>query len=303
MEPNPELLHEPIAGAPWKTLGNGDEAELTRVALEEQYHPLDVEDCRHNREIGKVVERDEYVFIVAKVARYDAKELTLQFDDLDLFVKPKSLFTVEESPSPIIERVCERFSMATSAHVDATHLVYALLDEIIDDYLSTVDRIGESVGDLEEIIWKDTSPDTVQRIFKLKRALIEFRRNTGAMREVVSTLIRHPRVKMNGDLESYYRDLYEHTIRVVEFIETYHDVLNGLFDIHLSTVTNRTNDVVKILTVYGIIVLPFLIIPGFYGMNIPLPFEQSPHAFTIVVTIMCALTAALLIFLKKRKWF
>lgn len=299
-----ETAREPIPSAPWKTLANGAGPELDRIAREQGYHSLDIEDCRHDREIGKVVERSGYTFIVAKVATYKSDALELQFHDLDLFVKPGSLLSVEEHASDIVERVCARYAVADAqSPADASHLVYALLDEIVDEYLSLVDDIGESVEELEDLIWKDSSPETVQRIFKLKRALIEFRRNAGAMREVVSALIRHPHVQMQSDLESYYRDLYEHTIRVIEFIETYHDVLNGIFDIHLSTVTNRTNDVVKILTVYGIIALPLLVIPGLYGMNIPLPFERSPHAFFIVAFIIVVLTVALLIFLKRRKWF
>ena len=143
----------------------------------------------------------------------------------------------------------------------------------------------------------------LERIFKMKRLLIDFRRNAGGMREVVSILIRHPRVKTDGDLESYYRDLYEHIIRVIEFIETYRDILNGSLDVYLSAVAQRTNEISKVLAVYGTIALPFIVVTGMYGMNIPLPFQESPHAFFIVFASMAVLAVVALLFFKKKNWF
>lgn len=293
-----------MPGIPWRTIIVSPDERFKDFAKAEGYHKLDIEDCYHKRQIAKVVERKNYVFVVAKIARFEVKINQLHFDDFNMFIKPESLVTVEERSGALAEHVRERFSQ--SADVDATdthHLVYAILDEIIDNYLITLDRIGEGIQAVESDAWKNPTPQTLERIFKIRRTLIDFRRNAGGMREVVSTLIRHPRVKTDGDLENYYRDLYEHVIRVIEFVETYRDVLNGSLEVYASTMAQRTNEISKVLTVYGTIALPFIIVTGMYGMNIPLPFQQSAHSFFIVFALMSALAAISLIFFKRKNWF
>jgi magnesium transporter len=297
-------IRQPIPEIPWRTVESSALGDLKSLAKAEGYHVLDIEDCQTKKQIAKVVERESYVFIVAKVIRFDTKSQRLIFDDFNIFVKPDSVVTVEEHPGTLVERVSIRFKdTAGVGSTSVARLVHAILDEIMDEYLATLDTIGETISGLEEKILKDSSADMQQRLFRSRRALIEFRRNAGDMRAVVSTLIRHPRLETGGELEYYFRDVYEHSIRVIEFVESYRDVLNGLFDIHISSVANRTNEAVKVLTVYSIVVLPLLIVPGFYGMNIKLPFQSAPHAFSIVVAIMTVFTVGVLLFLRWRKWF
>ncbi|MDO8483281.1 MAG: magnesium transporter CorA family protein [bacterium] len=295
---------EPIKGIPWRAFKILEGNEFKDFAKKNKYHPLDVEDCYHKRQISKVVERDNYVFVVAKTASFDIKTARLHFDDLDMFIAPDSLVTVEEHPEALVERVSKRFPL--SGNVQATdmhHIVYALLDEIVDDYLVKLDHIGEAIHAIETDVWKDSKSQMLERIFKLRHLIIDFRRTAGGMREVVSILIRHPRVKTNGDLESYYRDLYEHLIRIIEFTETYRDVLNGSLEVYLSAVALRTNEISKALAVYGAIALPFLILTGMYGMNIPLPFQDSPHAFFIVFVSMSVFGVGALLFFRRKGWF
>ena len=298
-----KIYDEPIAGISWRTIKISAGSGFKNFAKAEEYHELDIEDCYHKRQIAKVVERDNYVFVVVKIARFESKTIKLTFDDFDMFVKPDSLVTVEEHPGMLVDRVRSRFPRTTDNRIDTHYLVYALLDEIVDYYLVTLDNIGESIHNLEGEIWNNPTPQMLEKIFKIKRSLIDFRRNAGGMREVVSLLVRHPRVKTDGDLENYYRDLYEHTIRVIEFIETYRDILNSSMDVYLSAISQRTNEISKVLAVYGTIALPFIALTGLYGMNIPLPFQESPHAFFIVFSSMVALAVVALYFFKREGWF
>ena len=297
------FFEEPIPGVLWRTIKTPTGNWFKDFAKTEGYHELDVEDCYHKRQIAKVVERDGYVFVVVKIAHFEAKALRLTFDDFDMFIKTDSLVTVEEHPGALIDHVRKRFPRTADHKIDTHHLVYALLDEIVDYYLVTLDSVGESIHSLEGEIWRNPTPKMLERIFKMKRFLIDFRRNAGGMREVVSLLVRHPRVKTDGDLENYYRDLYEHTIRVIEFVETYRDTLNSSLDVYLSAVAQKTNEVSKVLAVYGTIALPFLVLTGLYGMNIPLPFQESPHAFFIVFGSMAILAMVALYFFKRKNWF
>ena len=304
MENIEKIFGAAMPGVNWRAVQISADNGFKDFANAEGFHVLDVEDCYHKRQIAKVVERETYVFVVAKIVRFDIKTLRLHFDDFDMFINPDSLVSVEEHPGILVERVRERFPRSADLHsTDIHHLVYSLLDEIIDYYLITLDRIGESIHALETDVWKNPTPQVLERIFKIKRLLIDFRRNAGGMREVVSILIRHPRVKTDGDLESYYRDLYDHVIRVIDFIETYRDILNGSLDVYLSAVAQRTNEISKMLAVYGTIALPFIVVTGMYGMNIPLPFQQSPHAFFIVFVSMAALAVIAIAFFKKIHWF
>ena len=299
---NNKTFEEPLPGVSWCAVKMSADNGFKELAKKEGYHPLDIEDCYHKRQNAKVTDRENYVFIVAKAARYDLKNLTIRFDDLDIFVKPDSLVTVEEYPGTLVGRVCKRFPESSAKNPDVSRVVYTILDEIIDEYLSSLDNIGESIHGLESEVWKRPSPELLERIFKIKRALIDFRRNAGGMRELISLLIRHPHIKTDGELENYYRDLYEHSIRVIEFVETYRDVLSGSLEVYLSAVANRTNETTKILAGYGTVALPFLIVTGLYGMNIPLPFQHSPHSFLIVATSMMILGVGALIYFKKKDW-
>ena len=158
-----------MPGVRWQTIKISKDNGFKDFAVREGYHELDVEDCYHKRQIAKVVERTSYVFLVAKIARFEPKSLTLAFDDFDIFIKSDSLVTVEEHSGTRVERVCSRFPRASDPPaVDVNHLVYALLDEIVDYYLVTLDNIGESIHVLEDDVWKNPTPRTLEKIFKIK---------------------------------------------------------------------------------------------------------------------------------------
>lgn len=298
-----KTLESPLSGVPWRHYKNPSAEELAALEKSDHFEHLDIEDCLHRREIAKVVQHDNYAFLVTKVLRYDAKTQHLVFDDFDMFVREDSLVTIEERPGTLIARVHDRFKARELQALTIPVLVHTILDEIIDEYLLTLDKIGENVSTFEGRILKDQSPKMIEDISRAKRALIEFRRNAGGMREVVSLIIRDTSLAKNRALEPAYRDLYEHSIRIIEFIETYRDVLNGFFDIYLSAIANRTNQVVKVLTIFGVVVLPLLIIPGLYGMNIALPLQDSPHAFAAIVSLIVASTAGILLLLRTQKWY
>jgi magnesium transporter len=146
-------------------------------------------------------------------------------------------------------------------------------------------------------------PDTLAKIFSLKRKLVEFRRVGAGMREVVNSLIRREKGVLGDDLDVYFRDVYDHIIRTVELIETYRDLLSGALDIYLSAVANRTNEVMKVLTIWGTVALPLVIITGFFGMNLKLPWADNAHGTAFAVALMAISTIIILVYFKKKHWF
>lgn len=297
-------LRKPLANAPWRNLASPHRSTLAELQSAEGYHRLDIEDCLHRREIAKVVERDSYTFVVAKVIRYEKHGDPIHFDDIDLFIRKDQIVSVEEHPGSFVTRVTKRLTAGnTTKQLSVVELLRAFAEEISAGYLAALDDVGARVGALEDRIVHEHSRQAVEHIFKIKRELIEFRRHASGMRDVVSALMRHPIVVAEKNVEPFFRDLYEDSVRAIEFIETYRDVLNGLFEIYATNVANHTNEVVKRLTAYGVIVLPLLIIPGLFGMNVLLPYEKNPHAFTLIVVLIALCTVAIVGILKRRGWF
>jgi len=290
-----------VADLPWLHLPDPDAAELDEIARQEGFHELDVEDCRHHNQIAKITEHDSYTFVVAKSLRAGSDSARLHFEDFNIFIKPDRVVTVPEGPSDVLEKAVARLS-AAARPVRVAKLIHTLLDVVVDDYLPALDRIGEHIDQIEDAVLRDPSPHSLRRIFHLKRMLIEFRRNAIMMRELLAHFLRH-RQDSPDPLHPYYRDVYEHVVRTIDLTETYRDLLTGALDIYLSAVANRTNDVMKVLTVYGTIAIPLVVITGFYGMNVPLPWQQSRHVLWILLALMALVSGGLLWYFRRKHWW
>ena len=173
----------------------------------------------------------------------------------------------------------------------------------MDEYLPVLDALAEQISEIEGEVLERPEPAILARIFQLKRRLIEFRRISTAMREVVNAIIRREHGFIGDDLDPYFRDIYDHLVRTVELIETYRDLLTGSLDIYLSAVANRTNEVMKVLTVYGTVALPLVIITGFFGMNLPLAWSNNPLGASYAGGLMVVSTVLVLAYFKWKKWF
>ena len=166
-----------------------------------------------------------------------------------------------------------------------------------------LDKLAEDTADIEDVVLDRPNPETLAQILALKRKLVEFRRVAAGMREVVNSLTRREMGLLGDDLDLYFRDVYDHIIRTVELIETYRDLLSGALDIYLSAVANRTNEVMKVLTIWGTVALPLVIITGFFGMNLKLPWTEDPDGTTYAIALMALSTVAVLLYFKMKKWF
>lgn len=192
---------------------------------------------------------------------------------------------------------------------DPERIIRALIDSAVDHYLPALDRIGDFINRLEDRVIRNPVPPTLREIFHLKRVLLDLRRTATSMREVANGLVRRfdtarsgARESIDQDLRFYYRGVYEHAVRVVDFIETYRDLLAGSIDVYLSAVANRTNEVMKILTLWGTIAMPLLVLTNFYGMNVRLPLEQNPYALAPIGLIMVASTILVFIYIRRKHW-
>jgi magnesium transporter len=282
----------------WFDVADPASPELDDLAHRFNLHELQIEDCRHRPQRPKTEEHDHYIFTVLKHMHNNGE---LEFDDVDIFIGPDFLITVRSGDSGIFETVRARAEQEQVDRLD--RLFYMIVDHIVDGYQPVLDKLADNISDIEDVVLDRPDPDTLAEIFSLKRKLVEFRRVAAGMREVVNTLTRREKGILGDDLDVYFRDIYDHIVRTVELIETYRDLLSGALDIYLSAVANRTNEVMKVLTIWGTVALPLVIITGFFGMNLRLPWENSIHGTVFAVVLMAVSTIAVLVYFKTKRWF
>ena len=286
----------------WHEIRDPQDAELDRLAERYRLHPLHVEDCRHRNQSAKVEESRGYLFVVLKTVHL-TEDGSLQVGDLDIFLGREFLITVEEALCPPVRTLLGQIRGAAAGQ-RADQLFYRITDGVVDSYLPVLDHFSEVIDDLEDQVLDRPVPDTLARIFKTKRSLIELRRVLVNTRDVAGHMQRTESDLIHREMWPFLRDVYDHVSRNLDLVEMQRDLLTGSLDIYLSSVANRTNQVMKVLTVLGTIALPALVISGIYGMNLKgLPWAASPHGTAIVSGMMLATTVVLLGILRLMRWF
>jgi magnesium transporter len=307
----------------WYHLAEPASAALDQLAAHFGIHPLQVEDCRHRRQTARVEEHDRYTFIVIKALISHAAEtaghhpharsrerkgnpgeethippgaVRVRFEDFDIFLGPDYILTVDEGECSLIPAVARRVAADPSMNTPG-RVAYALIDAVVDQYLPALDQVGDYINQIEDRVLRRPQPATLREVFRVKRTLLEFRRVSTAMRETINALLQ------DRELRLYYRDVYDHVVRGLDFVETYRDLLTGSLDIYLSAVANRTNEVMKILTIWGTIALPFLVITGVYGMNVDLPFQTNPYVLLIIGLMVGVSALAIFLYFRRKHWF
>ena len=292
---------------PWYQLNDANDPKLDELAEQYNLHPLHIEDARTQGERVKVDTAPHYTFAVFKPVHLVADpdnpgEQTPAFSPIDIFASKDFLITISDPACPTTEQALDR----ARRDGDDEHpgkLLYLILDTIVDLYFPAIDHFDDRIDALEDKIFDNPSPEILQSIFAIKRELIDLRRVFVNTRDASLHLQRDPNTIIDADHQPFVRDTYDHIARLLDSVETQRDLLNNTLDIYLSSVANRTNEVMKVLTVLGTIALPALAISGIYGMNLKgLPFEDSPHGAEWVALITLIATAVLLYVLRKLKW-
>lgn len=288
---------------PWYELESAADHRLDELAKQYNLHPLHIEDCRSENESVKVDTAPHYTFAVFKPVHLEGDPEMPTFATIDLFAGKDFLITIADPKCPSTAEALAR-ARRDGSDDNPGRLLYLILDTIVDLYFPAIDHFDDRIDDLEDIVIDSPSPEVLQNIFAIKRELIDLRRVLVNTRDATLHLQRDSGSIIDAEHQLYVRDIYDHVARLLDSVETQRDLLNNTLDIYLSSVANRTNEVMKVLTVLGTIALPVLAISGIYGMNLKgLPFEDSAHGAFYVggLTILC--TAVLLVVLRKLKWF
>ena len=286
----------------WHNVTDPAGPDLDQLAERYHLHPLHVEDCRNRNQSAKIEDGEGYLFTVLKVMRLLPDE-SLDAVDLDIFFGADFVITVEEEQCPETSGVIGQVRRGPNAD-RPDQVFYRVIDHVVDSYLPILDHFDESIDQLEDQALDSPAPATVSRIFENKRALILMRRVLVNTRDVANHLQRIESPYIDRDLWPFLRDVYDHVARNLDTVEMLRDLLSGALDVYLSSVANRTNQVMKVLTVLSTIALPALVVSGIYGMNVKgLPAADSPYGLIVAGTMMAFTTAVLLYILKRFRWF
>jgi magnesium transporter len=286
----------------WFQIHDPADPKLDELAARFQIHPLHLEDCRHRNQNAKIEEGAGYIFTVLKPVRVHAPD-DIETCDLDVILGPDWVITVEESDTPELGALLGAITPGP-VHPRADHLYYKIVDALVDSYLPALDQFDDLLDKLEDEVLTNPTPECLARIFAVKRSLIVMRRVLANTRDVAAHLQRTDTTLIQRDMWPFLRDVYDHVARNLDTVEMLRDLLGGTLDVYLSAVANRTNQVMKVLTVLGTIALPVLVISGIYGMNIEgLPWAKSPHSGIVLAGVMAGSTAVLLWILRRFDWF
>jgi magnesium transporter len=266
-------------------------------------HPLAVEDALATNSRPKLEEFPGYLFLIIIGVRFheDTPDpYDLQTFDLCFFLGPNFLITVHDGPSAAVDEVAERIEKNTdllSRGVD--RLAHAIMDGAVDEYFPLLDKIDEFVDTLEQRVVIDFDQNALPEIFAIKRLVLSLRRHVGPEREVFNILTNRPSRLLSPDSQIYFRDIYDHVLRINDSIESYRDLLSSVLDSYLTQVSNRLGRVTKGLSVVATLSIPFVVISGMWGMNFQhIPLSDYPHAFWLMLGLQLAVGVILVLILR-----
>jgi magnesium transporter len=276
-------------------------------SLGKQYgiHPLVLEDIVNTEQRPKLEDFDDYLFVVLKMLHDYDPEDGIQVEQVSLVVGSNFVISFQERKGDIFDPIRYRIRNAKGRlrKMGADYLAYGLMDAVVDNYFTVLEKLGEQIESVQEKLLTDPTLDTLHGIQRLKRELLFLRKSVWPLREAVNSFERSESSIVRKSTRVYLRDVYDHTIQVIDALETCRDMTSGMLDIYLSSISNKMNEIMKVLTIAAVIFIPLTFLAGIYGMN----FEYMPElhwriGYPIVLLVMLGIAGVMLFFFKRRKW-
>lgn len=309
MEDPPEALLDLLArpdGAVWVDMTGPSDDDVRAMRDIFHFHPLAIEDTMKQAQRPKLEEYEGYFFMTLHAMPPPGQQRQLvSLQEIDLFFAPRYVVTVHPHAAPALDEARVRLSKAAAAlrtHTD--FILYTIVDTAVDTYFPVIDRVDQALDRAEEQIFKRPTPQTLNHLFTLKRSLLQMRRVAAPLRDMFNTLTRRDLTLVRPETLVYFRDVYDHLLRITDMIDTHRDLLTGAVEIYLSAISNRLNEVVKVLTVITALSAPLAVITGIYGMNFERTFPpfEWPYGFAATIFVMAAVVMSMLYFFRRRGW-
>ena len=268
-------------------------------------HPLVLEDILHTGQRPKIEEYEGYLFIVLKMLFRDKEKKDIISEQVSIVLTPHVVLSFQETEGDVFNLIRERIKEAKGRirKMKTDYLAYSLIDAVVDHYFVVLEQLGERIEFLEEDLISDPHPATLRAIHGLKNELIYLRKSVWPLREVVSNLERGESPLIRKATRVFLRDVYDHTIRVIDTVETFRDLVSGMLDIYLSSTSNKMNEVMKVLTIIATIFIPLGFVAGLYGMN----FDNMPElhwrwGYFFALGFMFIAALGMLAYFKRKGW-
>ncbi|MEN6319095.1 MAG: magnesium/cobalt transporter CorA [Syntrophaceae bacterium] len=270
-------------------------------------HPLILEDILNTDQRPKMEDFCEYIYIVLKTFANHGDEIKdITSEQISIILGPTFVISFQEKETDIFKPIQERIRAGKGRlrKSGSDYLAYALIDTVVDNYFTILEQLGEEIEMIEESLVKNPSVQTLQAIQNLKRNMIFLRKSIWPLRETISGLERTECQLIHDSTTIFLKDIYDHTIQVIDTIETYRDMLSGILDIYLSSVSNRMNEIMKVLTIIATIFMPLTFMAGIYGMNFKYMPELEWHwGYFLILGFMMVVAVTMLTYFRRKKWW
>jgi magnesium transporter len=268
-------------------------------------HSLVLEDIFNTDQRPKIEDYNDYIYIVLKMIYYNDKKGEIIAEQISLIVGPHYIISFQERRGDVFDPVRERIrrNKGNIRKFGSDYLAYSLIDAIVDNYFTVVEKLGEKIEDVEEELVTNPTTQILQSIHGLKKEMMFFRKSVWPLRDVVNSLERGESALFQKTTFVYFRDVYDHTIQIADTIETLRDMLSSMLDIYLSSISNRLNAIMKVLTIIATIFIPLTFIVGIYGMNFKYMPELEWHwGYFAVWFVIILIVVLMVVYFKKKKW-
>ncbi len=268
-------------------------------------HPLTREDIVNTAQRPKAEEFPGYLYVVLKMLSLDDATGQVRSEHVSLVLGEHFVISFQEQEGDVFDAVRGRIQSARGRirTMKADYLAYALMDAVVDHYFTVIERIGDRIDELEAQVLADAGPDVMHEVHRLKRDMLTLRRAVWPLREEVAMLEKSDSPLIRTGTRVFLRDLYDHAIQVIDMVETFRDLLGGLHDTYLSRVSNRMNEIMKVLTIIATTFIPLTFVAGIYGMNFEhMPELKWPWGYGLAWGVMIMVAGGMLVYFRRKKW-
>lgn len=289
-----------------RAVGLQNTAIIEQLGKHYNLHPLTIEDILNVDQRPKVEEFNEYYFITLKMLHWSAEKNVFLPEQLSIVLGKNFVLSFQIKESEVFDNLLERLRSSANQRLrqqGADYLAYRLIDIIVDNYFLVLEQLADEIEKVQEQIISDPTAKNSKMLYHLQRQILMLRKAIWPMREAISHLSREEEGLITSFTRVYLRDIYDHTVQAIDILETFRDMLSGMLDIYLTSLTNRMNEIMKILTIISTIFIPMTFIASIYGMN----FQYMPElhwrfAYPAVLSVMLLISIIMLLFFRKKAW-
>jgi magnesium transporter len=291
----------------WINIDGLRKADVEAVCNHYNIHPLVVEDILSINQRPKMDEADDYFFCLLNMLYYNDEEKTVEHEQISIVIGKEFVISFQEDKerdvfNPLRERLLMNNSKIRQRQSD--YLCYTMLDMIVDNYFTVMEKLGEQMEEVEEEVIRGSNPRSLAKINQLRKELIILKRNFSPVRELINGFLRSESELLDEQTNKYFKDVYDHIVQALDLSENYRDIMMSMQDLHINNVNLRMNEVMKVMAIVTCLLAPATVIGGIFGMNFErIPYLHNEYGFWIAVFFMLAIPVWMIMMFKKRGWF